>query len=1339
MAGATCPSFSSPYADDGPNSSLPVNITPIHSLTNQILIVAGPCLPAHTSSDARHTQYLGQSLADSGHPTTVLTQVPAEHWDDYPADFQRVRYLPYYFPAECTNSHAAAIDQFVEWYTLLRPAALLICSNIKHAQAAVMAAQLAKLPHWLDLRTDQQTVESWMKSAQGILLQSPNYKDLDVQDWPSHAITLAPPALMAIPPIRPRNQALARRLGINRNQVIAYLGDPLEASEYDSLFRACADLIQHKPSLKLLLLTPAETSLWTEQLRKNADDLGLSKALVLLEAPTPNQRADCFGLADVIVIPQGGWLNKGLPLDGVEALAFGKPLVFPEPPDYSSKSTNPGLAYDSSNPTELKDALLLSLEETGLTEEEGQIGRNWVASERLWTRQIAPFLLQLETAGITAKTQEKIPSGVKPLRIAAIMDEFTAASYAPECDLLQLLPHCWLGQLAQNPPDLLFIESAWKGLDELWYRKVAQETQILQAIVRYCKARRIPTVFWNKEDPVHFDTFISTARLFDHVFTTDADCIPRYRKALGHHRIYPLPFACQPKLHNPIETYQRKKAICFAGSYYRYFSDRTRNLRHLLDHLTQQFHLEIFDRYYGQNDPNYQFPAEYQSFIKGNLPFDQINRAYKGYRYALNLNSVKQSPTMFARRIFELLASNTLVLSNYSRGVRLLFGNLVLSSDDGPQLLKKLKYYADDEHLAGKLRLAGLRKVLSEHTYAHRLSYIAQKALNYHVAPAVPKIQVLALARDIKEFNLLLGHCKRQTYQQVRYSVFITEGWQPPNLIDSSIEILLASNFTTANVAALCKQADFVSGFVAEDYYGPNYLNDLALSTRFTSAPLLGKGAFYENIEGVFMLQNAVLTYRPVPKLKARCSIIQPTLIGEFLLLDWLNDLPEMEYTHTEALSLDPYHYCLRASEQPWVEVSPVVDDIALDVGVDFPEFVAQSEGNYSGNITQIFGNQASYLILTNQYPHYEHIYRNQFVHARVKAYLQAGFKVDVFSLSRDKKALHYYELEDIEVMEGSDYGLKQLLETGAYQTVAVHFLDSEMWKILEQFTQSLRIIPWLHGFEVQPWHKRDYNFSHENQRYTAQREGEKRMEFWQFFLQSQAYWKLVIVSQSFADEIMDDYALTLDESRYTVIPNPVDTHLFQYFEKPAHQRRKILSIRPFASRKYANDLTVAAILLLSKQPWFKELEFNIVGDGALFEETLQPLQNFPNVLIEKRFLNHQEMADRFTQYGIFLCPTRWDSHGVSRDEAMSSGLVPITTAISAVPEFVNEGCGILAPPESAKGLAEGIIRLYESPALFAKLSRQAAARVRQQSAADLVIAREIALIRSADETNCSL
>lgn len=45
------------------------------------------------------------------------------------------------------------------------------------------------------------------------------------------------------------------------------------------------------------------------------------------------------------------------------------------------------------------------------------------------------------------------------------------------------------------------------------------------------------------------------------------------------------------------------------------------------------------------------------------------------------------------------------------------------------------------------------------------------------------------------------------------------------------------------------------------------------------------------------------------------------------------------------------------------------------------------------------FSEKDRYVIITNAYPHEDQLYRNGFIHRRVKAYLDEGLKVDVFVL----------------------------------------------------------------------------------------------------------------------------------------------------------------------------------------------------------------------------------------------------------------------------------------------------------------------------------------------------
>ena len=369
-------------------------------------------------------------------------------------------------------------------------------------------------------------------------------------------------------------------------------------------------------------------------------------------------------------------------------------------------------------------------------------------------------------------------------------------------------------------------------------------------------------------------------------------------------------------------------------------------------------------------------------------------------------------------------------------------------------------------------------------------------------------------------------------------------------------------------------------------------------------------------------------------------------------------------------------------------------------------------------------------LLVTNGYPAAGMLYRNGFVHRRVLDYRRAGVDVDVFC-HRPHEPLTYHEFEGIDVVSGRGELLRRMLATNRYETVLVHFLDDEIWRQLRPRLDELRVVVWIHGAEIHPWQRRSFNHTTPEELASAKSSSKSRVELWNGVLKPlHPNVHLVTVSRTFADEIEQDYEVALPAAQHTVIHNIIDTELFRYEPKPASQRTKILSIRPFASRQYANDLSVEAILALATRPWFGELDFHLVGDGPLFDETVAPLRKLRNVSIDRRFARQDEIAELHRTHGVFLCPTRWDSQGVSRDEAMASGLVPVTTRIAAVPEFVDEECGFLAPPDDALALAAAIETLYLDPARFQRMSARAAARVRADRASAHTTMRELALIR---------
>lgn len=1494
-------------------------------IPKRIAMFGNVCLPYSTCFTAQRTHSIALALTNLGYEVYVFSQLGFP-WDCHNADslscvpYQCLEGVHYVYPKRSLPATASLnqldFDEFefiAELLRVFKPSLVLASSSNPQVLSTLLASKLAQLPFIYEVRnliesgfskprelanpSDQYPVDlTLFKQADRLIVISAEVAGvLGNLGAEPEKILLLPQSINTLPKLQPRNIELSKRYKLDQAFVVGCFGALEEAAGLGELLEA-ASLLKRQGFNLIVLIVSAPTPFgmahpYRATLSTLAKQLNFEDRLVLVDTAEPEQIGAFYTFCHVVVTPEwlGGNVFPTLIQEPLEALAYGRPWLGAETPANLELQAEAGVGrlFNQQTTSSLASNLRRLLEDREERDSFGKAARKWVQENRLYSQTITPLAQAIETllALHSQSTQPQVlKTAVDPaevplppypnrgagyLRVAAIMDEFTQHSYAAECNLLPLHTAAWNAQLEEFQPELLFIESAWRGLGGLWDRKVATASQELLGAINWCKARGIPTVFWNKEDPIHFETFLTTANLFDLVFTTDIDCIHRYKAALNHDRVYLLPFACQPQLQNPIETYERKDAFCFAGAYYTKYPDRTKDLGNFVAELPKFRPLEIYDRNYGKDDPNYQFPPEYQPYIVGTLPFDQIDKAYKGYRYSINLNSIKQSQTMFARRVFELLSCNTITVSNFSRGVRLMFGDLVITTDDGTQMVQRLQQLAGDAESSDKLRLAGLRKVLSQHTYTHRFAYVTSKAFSLPYSVKLPTVTVLAIATDLLQLQALYGHWQRQSYRPSSMKVFVNtdtyRNWSPQ---DPTFQVLEKSTLKNQTMRDLLGNEGFVTGFMAEDYYGPNYLYDLLLTTQYSDAELIGKAAYFEASGNEIQLINPEAAYQPKSSLDARCSLVLIQVVADQAVLSWLENLDQFVYQEMAGQAVDPYNYCRCVSSTDLERVSAKVNDAELYPGLELAVIQAKAESiQASENATQedaiswdasflssIFGTlnrdaisfevkegewhiassladgkhdylyatqlitpediaqegqircyldiapglnlqlvllfldsekqrlshvifppnrnqtaqipeqtrfirlgwrvygagktrlkrlllghldvqtslvlaQAKHLLLTNQYPTYDDIYRYGFVHTRTKAYQNQSLRVDIFRLRKDEP-ISYHEFENMDVVSAAPEMLYKMLASGDYQSVLVHFLDSTLWEIVQPHLERIKLIVWIHGAEIQPWHRRAFNYSTEAEILKAMEDSDKRMAFWRDLLASPpSNAHFVFVSNYLAETVMEDLDIQLPPEKYEIIHNPINTELYSYQPKPPEQRAKILSIRPYASPTYANDLAVKAILELADQPWFEQLEVRLIGDGPLFKSTLEPLQHLSNVSMEQRFVSQGEIASLHKSYGLFLCPSRMDTQGVSRDEAMSSGLVPITSAVAAVPEFVDKNCGILAPAEDAHALAEGITKIYFSPEEFLKLSKNAASRVRQQSSSSQMLAKEISLI----------
>lgn len=314
------------------------------------------------------------------------------------------------------------------------------------------------------------------------------------------------------------------------------------------------------------------------------------------------------------------------------------------------------------------------------------------------------------------------------LTVGCILDEFTLHCIQYDVNTVVLSPSDCVEALDEYQLDFIFIESTWNG-NGIWgnFTKNGQNILLLEKLIDAAKEKGVPVVFWNKEDPVHYDLFKWMVPLVDRVYTSDAGSVEAYYSDFGI-RPEVLLFAAQPAIHNPNAPVTRERAALFAGSYYQKYRERCVDFLRLWECCRSiGLPVNIYDRNLNKSDKireGYRFPQRYENSIRGSLAPEDVAKAYKAYLVQINLNTVKQSDSMFARRVFESLACGTPVLSNYSKAMQSIFGNIVLVCDEEYDCTADLKTLIEDSTVWKQRSDAGVQCILDGHTYSHRLKQI---------------------------------------------------------------------------------------------------------------------------------------------------------------------------------------------------------------------------------------------------------------------------------------------------------------------------------------------------------------------------------------------------------------------------------------------------------------------------------------------------------------------------------------------------------------------------------------------------------------------------------------
>jgi len=404
-------------------------------------------------------------------------------------------------------------------------------------------------------------------------------------------------------------------------------------------------------------------------------------------------------------------------------------------------------------------------------------------------------------------------------KIGIICDEFYYDFIKEAANFIYITPNNWK-TVIDNGIDVFLFVSTWRGLDNVWkglgsITRTDKNKETAFELLEYCKNNSIVTIFYSKEDPPNYEVFLEYAKKCDYIFTSAKECVPYYKDDCNNKNVAAVTFGINPQLNNPIGIYNsnKEKTILFSGSWMKKYPIRCEDLSVIFDGImSSSYGLHIIDRNFPMNK-GYRFPDKYFKYTSPALNHELLQKIHKLFNWAVNINSVKNSETMFANRAFELQASGVLLLSNFSVGINNILPNVMMINDSSEvsETVNKLNYEQIYER-----QIAGIRSVMTKHTCYDRISE-------------------------------LLSFCEIKTNQPERTIIVIAD-----NITDNVKECF--ENQTYNNKFLISKENfnkeifdeyDMIAWFDKNAYYGQFYLEDLANGFKYTNCDYITKDAYY--------------------------------------------------------------------------------------------------------------------------------------------------------------------------------------------------------------------------------------------------------------------------------------------------------------------------------------------------------------------------------------------------------------------------------------------------------------------------------------------------------------
>ena len=441
-----------------------------------------------------------------------------------------------------------------------------------------------------------------------------------------------------------------------------------------------------------------------------------------------------------------------------------------------------------------------------------------------------------------------------------LLDPISEECWADTFNGYGVVNNSYVKQVETTKSDFAFFESAWKANKGEWLYAFNSpdlqhdNAQKLLDVIGKLREKSIPVIFWNKEDPMHYEMFKPIAKEADYVFTTDSQIVEKYRKELNNPNVWALSFAAPVSKTNPIDRFSGiVENVCFAGTYYaKNHPDRKRQMDKLLPTLLDNDGF-IYNRVSENKSDNYAYPSEYNEIIREGVGFEEMIELYKKFKIFLNVNTIVNSPTMMSRRVYELLASGTPVVSTPSKAITAQFPGIVLTATNKEEANIAVGNLLGNSYFWHRQSVLGIREVMLKHTYQIRWEYIKNCIADKEASDdSLNEVSIIAKYTGLIGIEGYIETLLNQNNIKLNKLIIINSSKNlSKNLVekvlesDENAQLLIVDSYNDAINELKEVSSDYV--YFTEDSIinFQNAVLDLVLANKYTKSKAITRQAYY--------------------------------------------------------------------------------------------------------------------------------------------------------------------------------------------------------------------------------------------------------------------------------------------------------------------------------------------------------------------------------------------------------------------------------------------------------------------------------------------------------------